>query len=120
MSSSASAANGSVTIGPAQLTPEGAVNVSVTVVCDPGFTFNSVSATVLQSSGHKFARGTGFVFAVDFIGFPCTGNPQTELVPVQSSTSFAFKQGRAEVSASFEVFGDSVVKSVGPIVTRLR
>jgi len=122
VASPASAQIEGVSIDAAQVSREGTLTVPVTSACDVGFNLAFVNVTVAQSSGHKLARGAGALIN-NYPGVPCTGNPETHMISVPSDTAFAFKQGKAEVSASVTVFSPTTfflgTSSVGPTEIRI-
>ncbi len=106
----------SISIGQAQLGPQGAsLSVPVTVQCDSGWTLNFVSVSVAQRSGRFLAQGSGFTSW----GAPCVG-PGTIVVPVTNSSFVAFRQGSASVTANvavvnqttFNFFTKTVVQTI--------
>jgi hypothetical protein len=89
----------SISIGQAQLGPQGAsLSVPVTVQCDSGWTLEFVGVTVAQKSGHFLAQGSGFAPW----GAPCVG-PGTRVVHVTNSSFVAFKKGSAVATANVSV-----------------
>lgn len=89
----------SVSIGQAQLGPQGAsLLVPVTVQCDSGWTLSGVSVSVAQKAGHFLAQGFGFASW----GAPCVG-PGTRVVRVPNESFVAFKNGTASVTANVAV-----------------
>jgi hypothetical protein len=122
--SSALAQVDSLSVSDARLGPEGAtVVVTLTVQCQPGWNIAFGDVSVAQSSGHKLAQGSGS-FANAFPGVPCTGAPQSQDVTVSTSTSFAYKQGRATAIGNLTVFNPStssfVTESTGPQPLRIQ
>lgn len=112
-----------VTIGQATLVGKGAqVTVALTAVCDPSLNIAFGDVTASQVSGHKLAQGTGS-FVNNFPGVPCTGTPEMIDVTVPSGTSFAFKQGNANIAADFTTFdpasGNLATTTVGPFTARI-
>ena len=88
--SSAAAQISSISIGRAQLGPQGAsLSVPVTVQCDSGWTLNFVSVSVAQKSGRFLAQGSGFASW----GAPCVG-PGTIIVPVTNSELRRIQEGK--------------------------
>jgi hypothetical protein len=89
----------SISIGRAQLGPQGAsLSVPVTVQCDSGWTLDSVFVSVAQRSGRFLAQGSGFASW----GAPCVG-PGTIIVPVTNFSFVAFKKGNAAATAQVAV-----------------
>jgi hypothetical protein len=104
VSASSAQTTNSLSIGRPTIAFNGlAVNTTLNVVCDPSLNIAFGSATIAEVSGHKVAQGTGSFFN-DFPGVPCTGSTQTVALTVVTSTSFAFKQGRALASADVTLF----------------
>jgi hypothetical protein len=101
--SSALAQITSVSVGNAQLGPEGAsVSLPVTVQCEPDWNLAFADVSVAQATGHKLAQGSGF-FSEPFPGVPCS-TPVTLTITVSDFSSFAFKQGGAAATATVDVF----------------
>jgi hypothetical protein len=114
VSSSASAQISSISIGQAQLGPQGAsLSVAVTVQCDAGWTLNSVNVNAAQRSGRFLAQGFGFASW----GAPCVG-PGTIVVPVTNSSFVAFKQGEASITASVSVVNQTTFNFFTKTVTQ--
>ena len=91
----------SISIGQAQLSPQGAsLSVPVTVQCDSGWTLEFVFVSVAQKSGRFLAQGSGFASW----GAPCVG-PGTIVVPVTNSSFVAYKKGSAVATANVSVAG---------------
>ncbi len=87
----------SISIGQAQLGPQGAsLSVPVTVQCDFGWNLGSVNVNVVQKSAHFLAQGNGFA---DWFGAPCVG-PGTRIVTVTDYGVIAFKPGKAAATAN--------------------
>ena len=123
VASPASAQVTQLSIGQPHLGPQGAsVVVPVNVVCDVGLNLAFADASVVQSSGHRLAQGSGTFFN-DFPGVPCTGALQTFAVEVRTFGPFAFKQGKASATVSLNVFdpvsGQLFAESVGPQDVRI-
>jgi hypothetical protein len=119
----ASAQISEVTIGTARLGPNGVtVAVPVNVVCDVGYVIGFVHAEVVQSGGRKQSSGDAVAFPPDV---PCTGAPQlAAVVTVATTTSFAYKAGKATATAEV-IVGDPVtfnlfVKDVGPTTIQIK
>ena len=101
--SSAVAQITSISMGQARLGPQGAsVSLPVTVGCEADWNLAFGTVSVLQSTGHKLAQGSGSFFE-NFPGIPCA-SPITNQTTVADSSSFAFKQGKATATANVEVF----------------
>jgi hypothetical protein len=99
--SAAAAQISSISIGQAQLGPQGAsLSVPVTVQCDSGWTLDFVNVSVAQKSGRFLAQGSGFASW----GAPCVG-PGTIVVPVTNSSFVAYKKGSAVATANVGVVG---------------
>lgn len=102
--SSASAQIDSLSVSsPAQLTADRSMVVTLTYVCDPGWNVAFGDATVRQITGFKQAVGSGFL-SNPFPGVPCTGTSQSSDIIATSFSSFAFKPGKATVTAGLTVF----------------
>jgi hypothetical protein len=101
-----------------QLGPEGAsATTTVTVQCVEGLDA-FLEVNVVQNTGGRLASGAGFS------SFTCTGEPQTQTVPVRFSI-FALKQGKATATATLRVidlidFEPFVTETTGPIAVRVR
>ena len=112
--SSAVAQISSISVGRAQLGPQGAsLLVPVTVQCDSGWTLNFVSVSVAQKSGRFLAQGSGFASW----GAPCVG-PGTIIVSVTNSSFVAFKKGSAAATANVGVVNQTTFSFFTKTVTQ--
>jgi hypothetical protein len=104
----------SISIGRAQLGPQGAsLSVPVTVQCDSGWTLDSVFVSVVQRSGRFLAQGSGFASWQA----PCVG-PGTIIVPVTNFSFVAFKKGNAAATASVGVVNQTTFNFFTKTVTQ--
>jgi hypothetical protein len=121
----ASAQIDDITIGTARLGPNGAtVDVPVNVVCDVGYYVGLVDVEVVQSGGRKLAHGTTTVLPDFPPGVPCTGAPQVAtVVTVATTTSFAYKVGKATATAQVIVTDltfNFVLEDAGPTTIQIK